>query len=556
MYTLKRQFYLFLTLLLGLVVSCRDLDELNINPNGVDPAIADVNFLLPTVETNVGQTVYNIGFGTFSGIMQHTQQTGWFGGYNNYDWNTLSHSWNGFYSILMNNDEYFRKAVEHNYEFHEGVARIMRAYVFGLITDIWGDAPYKGALKAEQGSAHFMPVFDPQQEIYHGILADLDTANTLLSKSANEYRNIVPKQDVVYRGDVSKWQKFANSLALRYYMRLQAKEPAFAEEGIKRIAGDPAKYPLIRVAGDDANISFPGTSASVSNPLNIVYDAKPDDGAYMRVKMGKTLVDIMRDYDDPRLGVWANKIEIPLKLVSGTGIDRIVEIDDAHKVREVSQDKVTAFEANGMKVDFNPEYAGVTISHPLVQIFNMNIANGSQGTVNPHASHLNDRYTKTTDPLVLMRLISAAEINLILAEAAYRGWISGAAAGYYTDGVRESFRAWGVEAEFGNYIENASYDGLESIIEQKWIAHWSTAQEAWFDWRRTGLPALQTGPAAMRPVIPVRWYYHTADEIDKNRVNAEAAIGRLEATPYQGTDQSKNSAWSKMWLLQGTGKPW
>ena len=555
MRTIKNSLVIMLLLLVGLMVSCRDLDELNINPNGVDPAIADVNFLLPTVQTNVGQTVYNIGFGTFSGIMQHTQQTGWFGGYNNYDWNTLSHSWNGYYSILMNNDEYFKKAVEHNYEFHEGVARIMRAYVFGLITDIWGDAPYKDALKAEQGSDHFMPAFDPQQEIYHGILADLDTANTLLSKSANEYRNIVAKQDVVYNGDVSKWQKFANSLALRYYMRLQAKEPAFAEEGIKRIAGDPARYPLITVAGDDANISFPGTSNSVSNPLNTVYDVDPA-GAYMRVKMGKTLVDVMQEYDDPRLEVWADRIQIPLVLVSGTGIDRIVEIDDEHKIREVSQDVVTKFEENGMKVDFDPEYAGVTISHPLVQIFNMNNDNASQGTVNPYASHLNNRYTKTTDPLVLMRLISAAETNLILAEAAFRGWIAGDPAGYYTDGVRESFRAWGVEGEFEDYIENAPYDGLESIIEQKWIAHWTTAHEAWFDWRRTGLPALQTGPAAMRPVMPVRWYYHTADEIEKNRANAEAAIERLEATQYQGTDQSKNSAWSKMWLLQGTDKPW
>jgi len=555
MRTIKNSLVIMLLLLVGLMVSCRDLDELNINPNGVDPAIADVNFLLPTVQTNVGQTVYNIGFGTFSGIMQHTQQTGWFGGYNNYDWNTLSHSWNGYYSILMNNDEYFKKAVEHNYEFHEGVARIMRAYVFGLITDIWGDAPYKDALKAEQGSDHFMPAFDPQQEIYHGILADLDTANTLLSKSANEYRNIVAKQDVVYNGDVSKWQKFANSLALRYYMRLQAKEPAFAEEGIKRIAGDPARYPLITVAGDDANISFPGTSNSVSNPLNTVYDVDPA-GAYMRVKMGKTLVDVMQEYDDPRLEVWADRIQIPLVLVSGTGIDRIVEIDDEHKIREVSQDVVTKFEENGMKVDFDPEYAGVTISHPLVQIFNMNNDNASQGTVNPYASHLNNRYTKTTDPLVLMRLISAAETNLILAEAAFRGWIAGDPAGYYTDGVRESFRAWGVEGEFEDYIENAPYDGLESIIEQKWIAHWTTAHEAWFDWRRTGLRALQTGPAAMRPVMPVRWYYHTADEIEKNRANAEAAIERLEATQYQGTDQSKNSAWSKMWLLQGTDKPW
>jgi hypothetical protein len=428
----------------------------------------------------------------------------------------------------------------------------MRAYVFGLITDIWGDAPYKDALKAERGPNHFMPAFDPQQEIYHGILADLDTANTLLSKTASEYRNIVSKQDLIYRGDVSKWQKFANSLALRYYMRLQAKEPAFAEEGIKRIVGDPALYPLIRVADDDANISFPGTSSATSNPLNTVYDLDPA-GAYMRVKMGKTLVDVMQENDDPRLEVWANKIKIPLKLVSGTGIDQI----NNNGEREVSQDLVTAFEeANGMKVDFDPEYAGVTISHPLVQIFNMNNAHASQGTVNPHASHLNERYTKTTDPLVLMRLISAAEVNLILAEAAYRGWIAGEPAEYYAEGIQESFKAWGVGEAFEDYIVNAPYEGLESVIEQKWIAHWTTAHEAWFDWRRTGLPSLKTGPAAVRPVLPIRWYYHTTDEIEKNRANAEAAIERLESTPYQGTDQSKNSAWSKMWLLQGTGKPW
>lgn len=552
MRTIKNSLVMMLLLVVGLMVSCRDLDELNINPNGVDPSIADVNFLLPTVQTSVGQTVYNIGFGTFSGIMQHTQQTGWFGGYNNYDWDPLSHSWKGYYSILMNNEEYFNKAVEDGYEFHEGVARIMRAYLFGLITDIWGDAPYKEALKAEQGANHFMPVFDPQQDIYHGILADLDTANTLLSKPANEYRNIVPKQDVVYGGNIAKWQKFANSLALRYYMRLQAKEPAFAEEGIKKIAGSPDRYPLIIVAGDDANIGFPGTSNSVSNPLNTVYDVDPA-GAYMRVKMGKTLVDVMQEYDDPRLSVWANRIEVPLRLVSGTGIDQMNDSGE----REVSQDKVSEFENNfEMEVDFDPEYAGVTISHPLVQTFNMNNANAAQGTVNPHASHLNDRYRLTSDPLVLMRLVSAAETNLILAEAAHRGWIAGNPADYYADGVRESFSAWSVESEFEDYLLNVAYDGLESIIEQKWIAHWTTAHEAWFDWRRTGLPVLQVGPAAVRPVLPVRWYYHTSDEIEKNRTNAEAAIDRLEATPYQGTDQSKNSAWSKMWLLQGTGMPW
>ena len=65
-----------------------------------------------------------------------------------------------------------------------------------------------------------------------------------------------------------------------------------------------------------------------------------------------------------------------------------------------------------------------------------------------------------------MRLISAAETNFILAEAAFRGWISGTPAEYYADGVRQSLTAWGVGSKFDDYIAKAPYDGLESIIER------------------------------------------------------------------------------------------
>jgi hypothetical protein len=547
----KNSLILSLTLVFTLVISCRDLDELNINPNGVDPANADLNFILPTVETNLGLTVYGLGFGQFSGVMQHTQQTGWQGGYNNYDWGQDSHSWGGCYNMLMNNDEYFKKAVSENLEFHEGVARILRAYIFGLISDRWGDIPYSQALKAEMGADYFKPKFDDQKDVYLGVLADLDTANVLLSKSASAYTNISPKQDVVYNGNPEKWRKFANSLALRYYMRLQAKEPGIAEQGIKKITGDQAKYPLIVEYNDDANISFVGSAKENSNPLNTVYDTDPS-GSYMRVKMAKTLVDAMQKYNDPRLGIWANKIQTPLVLVDGTDVDRIVG-----GKREVSQDVVSAFEAaNTMPVDFDPEYAGVTISHPKVQIFNMNTANPAQGTINPYASHLNDRYKKTADPLVLMRLISASEVNFILAEAAMRGWTSGSAENYYARAIQQSFNAWELGDQASAYLTRAPYNGIESIIEQKWIASWTTAHESWFDWRRTGLPDLKTGPSAARPALPLRLYYHYTNEISKNPENAQIAIDKLQPTQYKGTDQTNNSAWSKMWLLQGTGKPY
>ena len=65
MYKLKNSLILGLTLVLAFVISCKDLDELNINPNGVDPANGDLNFLLPTIETGLGSTVHGLGLGEF-----------------------------------------------------------------------------------------------------------------------------------------------------------------------------------------------------------------------------------------------------------------------------------------------------------------------------------------------------------------------------------------------------------------------------------------------------------------------------------------------------------
>lgn len=550
MYRLKNTFIIGLTIVLTLVISCKDLDKLNINPNGVDPETADLNLLMPTIIVGVGQNVVGLGFGNIAGVMQHTQHDGWSGGHNDYDWDNQSHSWSGYYDILRNTDEFYKKAVEGEYEFHQGVALIIRAYTFGLIADLWGDAPYSQALKAEDGPDFFKPVFDPQKDIYTGILADLESANTLLSQNSDAYENIIPAQDVLYQGDVSKWRKFANSLALRYYMRLSAKEPGIAEQGIKKITSDSNQYPLMTQASDDASVSYIGLSPSDSWPSNMVFDPDPS-GAYMRVKLCATLVDALQELNDPRLGVWANKIETPLVLVPGTEVDRIV-----NGKREISQDIVDDYEeAWGVGVDYDPEYVGIPPSVYAASQYNLN-PNLDQGVFNPHASQLNSMYMESSGPLLKMRIMSSAEVHLILAEAALYGWASGSPEDHYAAGIQQSFNAWGVGAAFDSYINGAPYSGLESIIKQKWIASWTAAAESWFDYRRTGLPALQTGESAKRTALPLRFYYHFDNEISKNTVNAEAAIQKLEPTQYKGTDISNNSAWSKTWLLQGTGKPY
>ncbi len=552
---LKNSFIIALTLVFTLVISCKDLDELNVNPNGVDPKVADLNLLMPTIITGVGQTVVSLGFGDIAGVMQHTQQDGWSSGHNDYDWDNKSNNWTNYYAILRNVDEYYKKAVDGDYKFHQGVALVMRAYTYGLITDLWGDAPYSEALQAEPPAEIFKPKFDPQKDIYLGILADLDAANLLLSDNNESYKNVMAGQDVLYSGDAGKWRKFANSLALRYYLRLSKKEPGIAEEGIKKITSDLATYPIITSASDDASIPYFGTSSTDSWPSNTVYDNSPS-GAYMRTKMCATLVDTLQKLNDPRLAVWANKIEIPLKLVAGEDVDEIID-----GVRNISQDVADDYEnVWKLSIDYDPEYVGIPASVFAAPQYNLN-PNIEQGVYNPHASQLNDMYKEPNGSLLKMRLMSAAEVNFILSEAALNTWVSGNAEDYYNAGIQQSLKAWGVGASFNDYIGNASFTGLESIIEQKWIASWTAAAESWFDYRRTGLPNLQVnGPAlggsAKRDALPLRFYYHYDNEIAKNTENAEAAIEKLEPTEFKGTDVSNNSAWSKIWLLQGTGKPY
>lgn len=547
---INNSFIFILILVFTTHVSCKDLTELNINPNDIAPEVADLNLLLPTVITGIGQTVVGLGFGDIAGVMQHTQKDGWSDGHNSYEWTNLSQSWSGYYGILRNADEYYNKAVTGGYEFHQGVGLILKAYTFGLITDLWGDAPYTDALKAEQGSEFFKPAFDAQQDIYHGIINDLDTANLLLSKNVAEYKNINSTQDVLYNGDVAKWRKLANSLALRYYMRLSLKEPSYAKEGIRKITSDSNKYPLITSSNDDANVGYIGSASGDSWPTNTVYDISPS-GSYMRLKLCSTLVETLQDLKDPRLAVWANKIETPYVLVSGTNIDRVV-----NGKREISQDVANAYlAANGVSIDFDQEYVGIPPGCRIAQIYNKK-PDAGQGTYNPHVSQLNNIYKATKGNLLQMRLMSASEINFILAEAALYGWAPGTPEEHYANGIKESFKVWGVDNSFNNYMMGAPYSGLESIMTQKWIASWSAAAEAWFDWRRTGLPELKAGEVAKREKLPLRFYYHLTSEIEKNRENAEAAIGKLEATQYLGDETSKNSAWSKMWLLQGTGKPY
>jgi len=541
--TLK--FTCFAVLFSCTVFSCKDLTVLNENPNGVNPITANPNLVLSTVLTEAGKSFVNLGYQDIAGVMQHTQKDGWSGGHNEYDWGG-SQSWAGYYDILRNNQYVYDRGVEINSELHQGIALVMKSMMFGLITDLWGDAPYSAALKGAVGIAeNTFPAYDTQEAIYTGILADLEKANTLLSKTAAEYPIATGTADVYYQGNPTKWRRLANSLALRYYMRISTKKADIAKAGIEKIVANAAQYPIITAIADDAAMPFAGNSNDDSWPSNAIYDASESN--YRRIKMAATFVDRLLVLKDPRLGVWANKVQIQLVVDPALpkGTDRI----EGNK-RLLAPDKVVGKEYN------TNEYVGLPTAMIGGATYNLS-PTAEQGARNPHVSWVNDIYRQAKGPLLRSRLMSAAEVRFILAEAALKGWAAGDAKTHYDAGVKASMDTWGLTSSYAAYIAgtDAKYNAtLKQIIEQKWISSWTAAQEAWFDYRRTGFPELKTGFTSRRTVLPVRFFY-MLDERNLNKTNTETAMSRLETTPYSTVD-GKNSPWSKPWVIQGTGKPW
>jgi hypothetical protein len=557
---MKTLYTLFLILILLTFASCKDLTELNVNPNGVDPSTVNPNLLLTTVITTTAKPYLDMGYeGDLSGVMQYIQKNGWSSSVNNYDF-IPAREWTGPYDVLRNLKQLYTRSQQEGMEFQQGVALVLRAFNFGYIADCWGDAPYSKALNASNGGQEDMfPVFDTQEDIYMGIIEELKTANTMLSKPNEAYTGINADADVLYNGQPMAWRKMANSLRLRYYLRISSKLPSVAQAGIEEIISNPTEYPIFTSNADDATMGYIGSSSDDSWPANTTYDASESN--FSRIQLCAGLRDVLVEKKDPRLPLWFNKVVTQIKVSTQYPDDDII-VDGIRYIRPEwlqannyiiynKETWVSDVKAGKTIVD-TMEYVGipaaVTASEPYP--YNLNPA-PKQGGYNVHVSALADMYKDAAGDMLKARLITYSEVCFILAEAAKKGWSVGSQQTWYENGIRASFEWWGIGSDVDSYLANTgvAYDGsLAQIMEQKWIANWTVAVESWCDWRRTGLPAITVGPSGKRDALPLRFRYD-ATERERNKDNYNNAINNLVETEFTEQD-GPDSAWSKFWLLQ------
>ena len=189
-----------------LVPSCtKDFEEKNANPDAITDVTPDL--LLPGILRTSLNEMVNQSWGIGNIVIQHTAKIQ-FVSEDRYTWGDRDGLWNNMYDNMRNVQLLISLAEQKSVPNYRAVALIMRAWMFSLLTDAYGDVPYSEAIQGVDGI--LQPKYDSQESIYEGILADLETANATFDPAAGTVVG-----DILYNGDLDNWKKLANSLRHR-----------------------------------------------------------------------------------------------------------------------------------------------------------------------------------------------------------------------------------------------------------------------------------------------------------------------------------------------------
>ena len=478
-----------LLLVIAFSVSCTgDFEEINTNPN--NPVTTQPNLILPGVQRDLMNTLVGETWGIGNTVIQHTAKNQ-FVNEDRYLWGELNSIWNAVYDNMRDVNNMLILAEENSLSNYKGVALILRSWMFSLATDAYGDIPYSEALSGKAGV--FFPKYDTQEFIYDEILADLEEANEILDGALNI------SGDLIYGGDVQQWRKLSNSLRIRYLMRISDRVDVSTR--LQEIVDNPDDYPVFESNDDHAVYTYQ-SEAPNQFPL-FTYRI----GSFNEFRASKTLTDKLISLDDERLYVF---------------------------VRPTPETEATPDPTDD-------EYVGIPNGMADVEALTYNGGPEFQSRVGA----LYFERANTPEGLEVAKgvIMTYAELQFLLAEAAEKSLISGNAETYYLNGINASFDLYGITPDPAYFTQpDVAYSGteaqlLEKIGTQKWISLFFQGMEAWFDWKRTGYPVLE--PAVdnqNNDMIPVRFIYPISEQ-SLNADNRAAAVAR------QGADDLNSRVW-------------
>lgn len=526
--------------------SCSDEYMENMNTDPSKAATIDPNAQLTTAQLQTYgdlsmMEIYRNYHYAFTQQLMGCWNTTNYGGRHTLDNNEMSRIWTSFYTQSLKNiiDAQYRTAEDAEKVNINSVLRIYRVYLMSIITDTYGDAPFSEAgLGFLEGK--FNPKYDKQEDIYNAFFLELEDAVNKIDPTKDKVTG-----DLIYAGDVTKWQQLANSLRLRFAMRISNVNPTKAQTEFKNALA--ANGGVITDASSDALIKYMTIAFSFGQEAYSDYRGNSlsqllfgNDPANNPSYLCSTFFNQLYNSGDPRTFK-----------ISRCYYDGLMSATSPDNRVDITQEMIEK------GIAFSPRDPGAYSWEPWPTGYDSDIC-AELAVNNPSVTatmarevepKLANNFLKSDNPGVVM---TSAEVKFLMAEATVKKWNVGSALAedLYKQGVRAAMDFltdnYGctatTDAEFDAFIQDKGAFGhtdnqkLEAINTQAWILHFTNPAECWANVRRSGYPKLKS-PAEYGfgqyltggTEIPVRLCYPVL-ESSYNKKSYNEAIERMGGT--------------------------
>lgn len=556
-----KKIYLLLTVVALTFTACSDSHMDDINTDKTKASYIDPNSQLTTalLQTYGDFQIMDTYRNYITGFTQHFAGA-WnvtnFAGCNNYD-DTISSLWDRFFGVGIKNltDAINNSADKPNIN---AALRIQRVYMMSILTDAYGDIPYSEAgLGYISGKSS--PKYDKQEDIYNDFFTELEACVAQLGTGTDRISGDVTNLN----GDIEAWKKYANSLRMRFAMRISGRNLDKAREEFEKAVNAEGGYiddPSYDAYVKHLDVSFTlyDGAKELDFRANALGETLYGQDFSSPSMICATFFNILQNLQDPRLYRICRHYDNLLR--GQTKPDEwSVDVTDEYidYLTRKNKQEVPCEVGNAWYEPWLSDIPGMSEFPTIVKLAETypNAGFGKEGindVVRMLRPWLSIEFERPNRPGYL---ISSAEVHFLLAEAKSMEWdVPGDMKEHFEAGIKDAMKMLNThylpaaqmiaDTEINDYIANIKSSGAldnnacEAINTQAYILHLMNPSEAWANLRRSDYPILVD--RSKRPTFPSKFTYpdknlstpdrlfYPSHEQDDNKNSWQEAVDRMD----------------------------